>query len=440
MLEWDEPETPSITASHPITNFTNFPEYEEYPNEWDLDKVMGYPVNKFLINTHLNDAFRNRFIDSFFNPTFAFATVLYSKSDPLRLLISLYTLLHFDIKRLHGDDITEQRRIVDMLRKEDFKQKEITLDDCHRVAKQIRDFYETEILNIKGEHGYNTFSKYIKHITFKNDVEFTNEVKLFAFMEDMADIGDDLVNIRNLYTVIGWFIEESHKIFPNSRVYHFKGIQNHRVHVNRSLLMKIIHKRFPEVKWINIVDDDTHTSIRLLVRQFYNAFANNFALDEYNKYVNKLREIRSNVNTITMKEIRKMENPYNFIINAGKGFNGVAARLYNTLCPNNLNMLFNSYCVQGEDALSLKLYERTLNMVHYETEFLAYHEYVLPSNRYETHDNETVRIMLVQHYLRILSAVDYEAAQEFRRRYNPNIPSTSNIHVARYLNEKKEYV
>lgn len=437
MLEWEKPHKySSIHKRQTITDFTNFPEYVEYPDEWNLDKVMGYPVNKFLMDTHLDDSFRKRFIDSFFHPTFAFATVLYSKSDPLRLLLALYTLLHFDIKHVEGWDFTEQESMVAMLKDEDFSKKEITLSDCHRVAEKIRAFYENDILKSYGGR-YNKFRKVVKHITFEGD-EYTNEVKLFAFMEDMADIGNDIVNVRNLYTVIGWFIEESNKIFPNSKVYHFKGIQNHRVHVNRSLLMKLITKKFPEVKWIKVVDDDdTHTSIRLLVKQFYTAFANDEALGRYNNYINKLREIRNRVNVGTIEELRKMENPYNFIINAGR-FNGVSGRLYNTLCPNNINMLFNSYCVQGEDSISLVLYRDTLNMVHVETDtFLSECEYVLPSNRYESNNPESIRIMIVQHYLRILSSIDYDKAQEFRRRYNSTLPSTANIHTGLYLNEKK---
>lgn len=383
-----------------------------YYMEEDLD----YPIKKFITDFRKSETF----LQTFENPKFGFITMLCSKSDPGRLLFSLYTLLYMNILPTSmnygtgyflGWEIT-----VKVLNKYDFEQTLINLETCKNIVNQIRSYYSNQTRLENYGYDYNKYPENERAKILEIDEKCYNDVLLFVFYEDFTDTTE--IKIKNIYTVIEWFIEVSSKLYPSMKIIHMKSIENNRVHVGRNMAQILVRNEFPEVDWLKVVDDDDlHSSMAFLVQRFHTFFNDPKYPCDSEDYKNVI--LRTNV----------------------PQYKGIAANLYNTRCPYCLNGLLNSYAVQGEDGVSLKLY-KMCNMV---TELVDYQgsyvlsdtSYFMPSSRYEIlSDDNRQLIMRFQQYLRMVAAVNPEAAQKLLQT-TKSLSSTLNTYGAHSIYEKR---
>ena len=359
----------------------------------DLDKELGYPLFEYIHKQHLDYNFRKRFIETFDNPTFGFITMICSKSDPIKLLLSLYSLLYLDFD--YAMNIPSQNKILDEIKT--IGGDKLTIVDCYHIARKISHIFESK-----------PPSRY--------DKRKTNDVKLFVFREDYVVIEDEDKNIiENIYTIIQWFTNESKKLYPEMEVIHMKTYENVRVHVSRNLVHSIVVDSYPEVYWLNTVDDDDiQTSMYSLVRRFKACYSNNKKYkDDYNELVDSLKT-EHDVSSVKMiyDELYVNHEGYNFIINCGNIEDGesnlISRRLCNTRCGGILNMLLNSLATEGEDATSLIYIYKPFYMISNSPKSLKYTRYENPSGRYDINIAETQLIMAFQQYLRMLAYVNEE--------------------------------
>ena len=116
----------------------------------------------------------------------------------------------------------------------------------------------------------------------------------------------------------------------------------------------------------------------------------------------------------TFKDLYKKyydEYLYNFIICCNHT-NLIASRLCNTLCPEGLNMLLNTFAVQGEDGVSYESIYQPLGMLSLCPEQLKLTCYLTASIRYEQNSSNIQVFMIYQQYIRMLTYVNKELVDE----------------------------
>jgi hypothetical protein len=367
-----------------------------------LERLLGYPVTTFMNSFHNS----SKFLNSFDNPKFGFATLLCSRSDPKRLLLSLYSLLYVNVINkcciyYSAKYIFDQHKFSNMFKNFDFDNSEITISTCEQIVSQLNQYYIDNRAEIEcgGDNQFHVIDK-----------QFYENILLFVFYEDVTLTSS--IKINNIYTVIQWFIKAASALYPNMKIIHMKSTENTRAHVGRNMIQILVRKEFPEVNWLNICDDDDmHTSMALLSKQFYTYFYKNEDSTYKCSIINCLGSYETDDICV------------------------ISMRLFSTLCPYCLNGLLNSFAVQGEDGISYILCH-DLNMIANMWQPITYCNYTVASRRYETAPGEVQNFMKFQQYLRMVTAVDPSAAKKLLTLIEP-IDTSVNVYGWFANNEKR---
>ena len=159
-----------------------------------LEKRIRYPITNAMTDFHNNP----EFLKSFDEPKFGFATLLCSKSDPKKLLYSLYSLLKVNVinkmnSRNYVGYVCEQRKFDDIFKQFDFKNSLITISTCEEIVSRMDQYYIDNRARIE-QNGNNEFHEI--------DKKYYENILLFVFYEDFTLSSPSPSIQMNIYTVI----------------------------------------------------------------------------------------------------------------------------------------------------------------------------------------------------------------------------------------------